>query len=63
MLDDDIDSGQIRAFLDTFIESKKTPKILVKEVQEAVKNKNNDAHENLRKKIHRYLPRIIVTLL
>jgi hypothetical protein len=61
MLDDDIDSGQIRALLDTIIESKKIPKILVKEVQEAVKN--NDAHENLRKKIHRYLPRIIVTLL
>jgi hypothetical protein len=63
MLNDDTDSDQIRAFLDTIIESKKIPKILFKEVREAEKNKNYDALGDLRKKIHRYLPKIIVTLL
>lgn len=48
MLDDDTDSNQIRAFLDTIIESKK--------------NKNYDAHENSRKKIHLYSRRFSANL-
>ena len=50
ILDDDSDSDQIRAFLGSIIESKKIPKIIFKDVQEALKNKNYDALEKLRKK-------------
>lgn len=63
MLENDTDSGQIRDYLDKIVEPSKIPESLFKEVQEAVKNKNYDAQEHLRKKIHRYLPKIIVTLL
>jgi len=63
MLDDDTESDQLRGYLDTITESKKIPKSLFEEIQEAVKNRNYDAMENLRKNIHRYLPRIIVTIL
>ena len=63
MLDDDTDSDQIRAFLDSIIESKKIPKTLFEEIQEALKNKNYDALEKLRKKIHQYLPRIFINIL
>ena len=63
MLNGDTDSYQIRGYLDTIIESKKIPKTLFKEIQEALKNKNHDALENLRKKIHQYLPRIFINLL
>jgi len=63
MLGDDTGSDQIKGYLDKIIESKKNPKILVKEAQEALKNNYYDALGDLRKKIHRYLPKIIITLL
>jgi hypothetical protein len=63
ILDDDSDSEQIREFLDSIIESKKIPKIIFKDVQEALNNKNYDALEKLRKEIHQYLPKIFINLL
>jgi hypothetical protein len=63
MLDDNTGSDQIRDHLDKIIESKKIPKNLIKEVQDALKNNDYHALGDLRKKIHRHLPRIIIILL
>jgi len=63
MLDYHAGSDQIRDYLDKIIESKKIPKILLREAQEALTNSDYEGLGDLRKKIHRYLPKIIITLL
>lgn len=63
ILSGDTNAGQIRAFLDTIIVPQKIPNNLFKEAQEALKNENYEALNKLRKKIHRYLPRIIIKFL
>ena len=55
MLDDHAGSDQIRDQLDKIIESKKIPKILLKEAQEALTNSDYEGLGDLRKKVHQYL--------